>query len=44
MIIQMTRQTVYFPALSNQTTNLLGGSRRVRWFRRAVLVNQKSIK
>ena len=43
MIIQMAKQTVYFPASNNQTTNLPGGSRRIRWFRSAVLVNRKSI-
>jgi hypothetical protein len=44
MIIRMAKRTVYYPATKNQATDLLGGSRRVRSFRAAVLVNRKSLK
>jgi hypothetical protein len=44
MIIQMSRQTVYYPAPNYQATNYLSGSRRIRCFRHAVLVNRKSCK
>jgi hypothetical protein len=44
MIIRMAKRTVYYPATQNQATDPLGGSRRVRLFRAAVLVNRKSVK
>jgi hypothetical protein len=44
MIIQMTKRTVYYPAPHYKATDLLGGSRRVRLFRTAVLVNGKRFK
>ena len=44
MIIQMSKRTVYYPASNYRTTNLLSGSRRIRCFRNAALVNRKSCK
>ena len=44
MIIQIAKRTVYYPVSKNQASDLLGGSRRVRCFRAAVLVNRKSLK
>jgi hypothetical protein len=44
MIIQMSKRTVYYPASNDQAANLLGGSRRIRCFRKAALVNRKSYK
>ena len=44
MIIQIAKRTVYYPISKSQASDLLGGSRRVRCFRSAVLVNRKSFK
>jgi hypothetical protein len=44
MIVRMAKNTVYYPASKNQATDLLIGSRRVRSFRAAILVNPKSLK
>jgi hypothetical protein len=44
MIIRMAKRTVYYPPIKNQATDLLGGSRKVRFLRAAVLVNRKSVK
>jgi hypothetical protein len=41
MIIQMTKRTVYYPAPYYKTADLPGGTRRVKIFRTAVLVNGK---
>jgi hypothetical protein len=41
MIIRMAKSTVYYPVSKNQATDLLSGSRRVRCFRAAILVNRK---
>jgi hypothetical protein len=42
MIIQMTKRTVYYPAPHFKATDLLGGSRRVRFFPTAVLVTRET--
>jgi hypothetical protein len=44
MIMQIAKRTIYYPVSKNQASDLLGGSRRVRFFRAAVLVNRKSLK
>jgi hypothetical protein len=44
MIIQMTKRAVYYSAPHYKTTILLGGTRRVLFFRTAVLVNGKRFK
>jgi hypothetical protein len=44
MIMQIAKRTVYYPVAKNRASDLLGGSRRVRCFRAAVVVNRKSLK
>jgi hypothetical protein len=44
MIIQMGKRTVYYPVSRNRVNDLLVGSRRVRFFRAAALVDRKSLK
>jgi hypothetical protein len=44
MIMQIAKRTVYYPVSKNRASDLLGGSRRVRCFRAAVVVNRKSLK
>jgi hypothetical protein len=44
MIIRIAKRTVYYPLSANQASDLLDGSRRVRVFRTAFLVNRKSSK
>jgi hypothetical protein len=41
MIIQMTKQTVYYPESHYKATILLRGTRRVVFFRTAILLNGK---
>jgi hypothetical protein len=43
MIIRIAKRTIYYPVSKNQVSNLLGGSRRVRFFRTALQVNLKSL-
>jgi hypothetical protein len=44
MIIQMTKHTVYYPAPLSKASILLSGTRRVLFFRTAVLANGKRFK
>jgi hypothetical protein len=44
MIIQMTKQTVYYPESRYKATILLRGTRRVVFFRTATLLNGKRSK
>jgi hypothetical protein len=44
MIMQIAKRTVYYPVSKNQANDLLVGSRRVRCFRAAIVVNRKSLK
>jgi hypothetical protein len=44
MIIQMTKRTVYYPASHDKATILLGGTRRVVFFRTAILADGKRFK
>jgi hypothetical protein len=44
MIIQMTKRTIYYPAPISKATILLSGTRRVLFFRTAVLANGKHFK
>jgi hypothetical protein len=44
MIMQIAKRSVYYPVSKSRASDLLGGSRRVRCFRAAVLVNWKSLK
>ena len=39
MIISMLRRTVYYPASNYQAPKILSGSRSIRCFRNAILVN-----
>ena len=44
MIIQSAKQIVYYPAPQSRTTNLVGGSRKVRCLCTAVVVDRKRLK
>jgi hypothetical protein len=44
MVVQMAKHTVYYPVSKNRASDLLVGSRRVRFFRAAVLLNRKNLK
>jgi hypothetical protein len=44
MIIQIAKRTIYYPASKNRGSDLLVGSRRVRFFRAAALLDRKSLK
>jgi hypothetical protein len=44
VIIQIAKQTIYYPVSKNRASDLLVGSRRVRFVRATALVNRKSLK
>lgn len=43
MIIQIAKRTVYYPVSKTRGSDLLVGSRRVRFFRAVAVVNRKSL-